>query len=113
MIETLARKAVKNSIEIYVLSNFSVSKDDLFGISRKKEIVMARQVYWWLLRNRLKYSYPFIAGLFKKDHTTVMHGIRAGEESGLFDKVRDDLGKKVPVIKIECVHCGKENIYKL
>ncbi|MDP2685206.1 MAG: chromosomal replication initiator protein DnaA [bacterium] len=53
---------------------FDISLDDLLGSSRKKEIVVPRQIAMYLLREEAKCSYPTIGQeLGGRDHTTAMH----------------------------------------
>ncbi|MBK7582405.1 MAG: hypothetical protein IPI67_19665 [Myxococcales bacterium] len=45
----------------------------------------ARQELWWLIRNQFDrhYSLLEIASLFRRDHTTVRHGIRAHQRRAI------------------------------
>jgi len=52
---------------------YGIKISDIKGISRKKEFVFPRQIAMYLMRENLKYSFPVIGGLFKRDHTTVIH----------------------------------------
>jgi len=53
---------------------YDLKERDLLSTSRKKEIVMPRQIAMFLLRSELKSSYPFIGRRFAgKDHTTAIH----------------------------------------
>lgn len=57
-----------------VSEHFDVSLSDILGQSRKKELVMPRQIAMFLLRETIKYSYPSIGlALGGRDHTTAMH----------------------------------------
>jgi chromosomal replication initiator protein len=54
---------------------FGLSKADLLGASRQKNIALARQITFWFYKHELDLSYPTIGKLFGgRDHTTVMHG---------------------------------------
>lgn len=53
--------------------------DVLLGQSREAWIVEARQGLMWVLRKRLGLSYPEIGRVMKRDHATVMHGVKAEE----------------------------------
>jgi chromosomal replication initiator protein len=54
---------------------FGLSKADLLGSSREKNISLARQITFWFYKHELDLSYPTIGKLFGgRDHTTVMHG---------------------------------------
>jgi chromosomal replication initiator protein len=74
---------------------FSVDKHDLFSSKRDKEISFARQMSFWLYKNKLNLSYPHIGKIFGgRDHTTIMHGckkIDAGilaKEESILTKMR-------------------------
>jgi chromosomal replication initiation ATPase DnaA len=56
-----------------------VVRQDLCGRARTLSVSRARQELWWLIRNQpdRHYSFPEIAALFLRDHTTVLQGIRA------------------------------------
>jgi chromosomal replication initiator protein len=63
------KKIIQSVAEFYDLK-----EKELFSPSRKKEIVVPRQVAMFLLREILKSSYPFIGKKFGgKDHTTAIH----------------------------------------
>ena len=48
---------------------------------RKQKIVRARWCVMWVLRKKCKIKYLDIAHIMKRDHTTVLHGVRQ------FDKI--------------------------
>ncbi|MEM1312061.1 MAG: chromosomal replication initiator protein DnaA [Patescibacteria group bacterium] len=53
---------------------FSLSKEDVMGKCREKNIALARQLAMWYCKKDLDLSYPTIGKLFNgKDHSTVMH----------------------------------------
>lgn len=56
-----------------------VVREELCGRARSSSVARARQELWWLIRNQpdRHYSLPEIASLFRRDHTTVRHGIQA------------------------------------
>jgi len=49
---------------------------ELFSERRKQNLVHARQEAMYTCRILTGYSFPRIGQFFKKDHTTVMHGIK-------------------------------------
>lgn len=49
--------------------------DAMLGPSKVGPVSAARQHLWCALRE-LHWSYPAIATLFRRDHTTVMYGVR-------------------------------------
>ncbi len=53
---------------------FDITVEDILGISRKKELVVPRQISMYLLREELHSSFPAIGHeLGGRDHTTAMH----------------------------------------
>jgi len=65
---------VKNIIK-EVGAYYKVATTDITSKSRKRDIVLARQVAMYLTRELSEYSYPKIGSSFGgRDHTTVMHG---------------------------------------
>lgn len=60
---------------------YNLDEKSLFNATRRKEIVLPRQVAMFLLRKELKYSFPAIARKFgNKDHTTVMYAYKKIEK---------------------------------
>jgi chromosomal replication initiator protein len=56
---------------------FHISKEDLLGRRRTKELVVPRQVTMYMLRYEINLSYPEIGReMGGKDHTTIMHGCK-------------------------------------
>ena len=51
-----------------------ISKD------RSKDVAYPRQMAMYMIRQELEYSFPDIAKIFKRDHTTVMHACNKIEE---------------------------------
>jgi chromosomal replication initiator protein len=74
VIQEPSRNISPNEVVKAVAEAFDVSSTDLVSRSRKKELVLARQVAMYLLRDLLAMSYPFIGErLGKRDHTTAMY----------------------------------------
>ncbi|MCS6843098.1 MAG: chromosomal replication initiator protein DnaA [Caldilineales bacterium] len=64
-----------------VARHFEVSVDDLVGSRRLKNVVLARQVAMYLLREDLNLPYTRIGEMFGgRDHATAMHSVRKVEE---------------------------------
>ncbi len=58
----------------------SVNKEDLKGLSRKREITEARQIYCSLARKYTKKSLGFIGNTVNRDHSTVISSIEVCED---------------------------------
>lgn len=65
--------AIKDIVRT-VANYYEVQEDDIYDKTRRKEIVRARQVIMYILREDFNISYPLIGQkLGGKDHTTVIH----------------------------------------
>jgi chromosomal replication initiator protein len=83
---------------IHSVANFYDLKErELISTSRKKEIVVPRQIAMYLLRKELKASFPFIGRkLGGKDHTTAIHAYE--KISKEIDK-DESLGEEIGLIR--------------
>jgi chromosomal replication initiator protein len=76
---------------------YAVKLTDLLSKRRHKSIALPRQVGMWLARKHTRYSLEEIGGYFGgRDHTTVMHAIRA-----VNTKRRDDAALDHDVTRLE------------
>jgi len=64
-----------------VCNRRGVTRDEVCGRARSKAVSYARQEVWWRIRYHPErnYSYPEIARLFDRDHSTIIAGICAHE----------------------------------
>lgn len=73
--QTTKRGAITTKKIMTTVSEFfDISKEDLTGNSRKKELVVPRQIAMYLMREEIHASYPNIGQeMGGRDHTTAMH----------------------------------------
>lgn len=82
-----------------VANYFYIPVEQLLSHSRTKDAVYPRQLSMYMIRQELEYSYPDIAKIFKRDHTTVMHACskiddeckRSKETQQIVKKLRDTI----------------------
>lgn len=55
---------------------FDVTVQDMVGPRRFRRLMKPRQVGMYVLRTKLKMSFPDAGSLIRRDHTTVLHGCR-------------------------------------
>ena len=80
-----------------VAEHFDVSPEDIRSQRRNAEFVTPRQVYMYLCRELIETPLTNIAKtLGKKDHTTIIHGIKKIEEEM---KYNEELKNKITIIK--------------
>ncbi|MDP2812422.1 MAG: chromosomal replication initiator protein DnaA [bacterium] len=80
---------------IHIIASFyDISLDSLLGSSRKKELVVPRQIAMFLMREELKSSYPNIGQeIGGRDHTTAMHAcFKISELVNNDEKIKNDIG---------------------
>ncbi|MHB8681741.1 MAG: chromosomal replication initiator protein DnaA [Acidimicrobiales bacterium] len=76
-------------------STFGFAVEDLCGASRRRPLVIARQIGMYVFRELTDFSYPAIAREFGgRDHTTVMHAVDKisslmKERRQIYDQVTD------------------------
>ncbi|MDD5749421.1 MAG: chromosomal replication initiator protein DnaA [Patescibacteria group bacterium] len=73
---------------------YDIKIDQLLGNSRKKELVLPRQVLMFLMREELKASFPNIGReVGQRDHTTAMHAcLKISQAIEKDEKIRNDIG---------------------
>ena len=86
------RSAKIDKIIQTVCDKYNISQETLRGKSRRANVVLARHVTWFSLREALDMTFADIGGMFGCDHTTVMAGIRKidrekGENSVFGDEI--------------------------
>jgi len=80
-----------------VAEHFEVTAEDIKSQRRNVEFVIPRQVYMYLCRELIETPLTNIAKtLGKKDHTTIIHGIKKIEEEMKFN---EELKNKINIIK--------------
>lgn len=92
------KQEIFNKYVSAVATKFSMTEDELFETTKKREQVDARQILYWLCKDR-NMSVGYIQGYLSSkgyavSHSTIIHGTRRAEElidkdTDLFQIVRD------------------------
>ncbi len=87
------RKITVEEIQRRVSEHYNIRISDLIGPKRTRTLARPRQVAMWLSKHLTNRSLPEIGRRFgKRDHTTVMHGVRKIDELRATDsQIADDL----------------------
>lgn len=76
---------------------FEINQNELINKSRRKEVVLPRQIAMFLMRDMLGMSYPDIGDkMGKRDHTTAIHSYEKISKEIIKDKA---LSQKISIIK--------------
>jgi chromosomal replication initiator protein len=67
-------------IQAAVCDHFGLRMSDMASARRGRDIAHPRQLAMYLAKTMTAKTLPTIGRLFDRDHTTVMHGIRAVDE---------------------------------
>jgi len=69
-----------------VATYFNITKEELVGPVRKREILMPRQICMYLIKHELDHSYEKIGEIFGgRNHTTVIHAYNS-----ILEKLKTD-----------------------
>jgi len=67
---------IMSDVQLVVAQHFGLTVDDLLGQERYKTTAYARHIVSFLAREQLGMSYPEIARVSRRDHTSVLSGVR-------------------------------------
>lgn len=86
------KKVVSPKEVVKIVSQFfNVTEESIYDKTRRKEIVHARQIIMFILREEYNISYPVIGQeLGGKDHTTIIHS---------YNKIKKELGENSKLIQ--------------
>ena len=91
------REITTDLIMDVVCDHYNLTKEAMVSKKRNQEYVLPRQIFMYLCRELLGITHQNIAAILgKKDHTTIMHGVKSIE-----DKLQNDvdLNNKIDTIK--------------
>jgi hypothetical protein len=71
---------IAEKLIVQVCEEFEVSRAELLGQSRNKEIVPARHEACWRIAKATSLSLPHLGSIFNRDHTSILHAIRKRNE---------------------------------
>ncbi|MDO5142550.1 MAG: chromosomal replication initiator protein DnaA [Eubacteriales bacterium] len=78
-----------------VANYFYIPVEQMISHNRSKDVAYPRQMSMYMIRQELEYSFPDIAKIFKRDHTTVMHACNKIEEERKNSRETEDVIKKL------------------
>lgn len=79
-----------------VCKYYNLEKSEILSKSRTSHLVLARQVAMYLCKLDLELSFPVIAKVFGKDHTTILHAFNSIKKKSESDSA---LAKKILIIQ--------------
>jgi chromosomal replication initiation ATPase DnaA len=95
--DVIAALAARGLLELLdeVCCRRGVTRNDVCGDGRSRAVAYARHELWSLIRDypQRSYSYPEIARLVGRDHSTVFQGITAHRQRCLAGTTRADIDR--------------------
>lgn len=91
-----AAQVTHEGIVAIVCERFGLRPEDLTSPRRSRHIALPRHVAMYLCRRLLGASFPYLGQLFRRDHTTVMHGVSTIEQ-----RVKQDAAFQLTVQQLE------------
>lgn len=79
----------KRRVELLVSEWYDTTAEELNSHTRNQSVVIARYICFFLLKRDFGMSVSIIANVYKRDHSTVTHGLKKVKELGLWKEVRD------------------------
>jgi chromosomal replication initiation ATPase DnaA len=78
-LDSLRRHRRMFNLAAFIASAYGLTVDDFTGPCRKRHVAWPRQEFM-LAAHEAGYSMPQISGFLNRDHTTILHGIRAARK---------------------------------
>ena len=70
-----------------VFNKYKISKEDLISPKRNKEIANARHISIYLIRELTEMSFPNIAKIYNRDHSTIIASYNSTYQKAQFDSM--------------------------
>ena len=98
MEEQTSDQITLRQIILAVCAYYNVPKIDLLSKRRNSHLTIARHVAFYLARKHTLMSQPMIGKFMKRDHTSVIHGVRKIANQALTDPI---LAEDIKIIETE------------
>lgn len=93
------RTMMVRRIQQLICREFKVEMRDLLSPSRRIQWVIARQAGYYLAKQLTMLSLPAVGRKFRRDHTTILHGVRMTAQRIVTDK---ELAQSIERIREQC-----------
>ena len=101
-------KVTIEDIQKIVCQNYKISKVEMLSPRRSRYLVRPRQIAMYLTKNLTSKSLPEIGREFSnRDHTTVIHSVKAIEKLKLID---ENLNKSLNKLKNDILYSRKNEV---
>ena len=98
-----------NAIENVIAGKTGVTIDQMRGRNRDAQTSHARHIVWVLAYDYLDFTYPQIAMVYDRDHTTIISGANRLRKEVNIETIVEDIRKEIPEIleKKELLYTAK------
>lgn len=83
-------------IEEAIAKAAGITVERLNSKIRERNAADARAAVWFVARDHLNYSFPFLAKLYERDHTTIMSGVKRMRKLKASEKILAGIKKVCP-----------------
>ncbi|MGN1079691.1 MAG: helix-turn-helix domain-containing protein, partial [Alphaproteobacteria bacterium] len=101
ILSVLDRRVTIEEIQRKVAERYNIRLSEMMSKRRERSVARPRQIAMFLAKNLTTKSLPDIGRAFNRDHTTVLHGVKAVEElrekDPAFREETDDLRRMLSV----------------
>lgn len=94
----MASKQKLQEVEEIISKISHVALDDIKGHERFPDYVDARHVIWVIAKDYLGFSLPQLAREYKRDHTTILYGIKKMRLNESYKSLLPKMKEKYPEI---------------
>lgn len=74
----------------------NIPLEHIMGPSRDADVVAVRHMLWYILHDHMGHSYPHLARLYDRDHTTVIHGAKKMRGTDAAERVLTEVRRVAP-----------------
>lgn len=85
---TKREKEIAFKVGEFVCMQYQINIQDLISKSRSQHFAKPRFIVWHILHSNYKMSFSVIGRLYKRDHSSVMNGIKRVEILGLKNEIK-------------------------
>ena len=89
------------TVEEIIAKAAGVTVEKMRSHERDRAYAEARMAVWFIAHDHMEFSYVTIAKVYKRDHTTIMHGVGKMRNSKVGEKVLEGIRTACPQVLVK------------